>query len=109
MSLRVSPVVLSSGSLVMNIMSRADSISSQVTTASDIVTNQRQIETTVQIRDGQTLLIGGLLDDRSSSNDSSVPILSSIPLIGRLFTSSSDSTDRRSLFVMLRANIIHRM
>ncbi|MQL47276.1 general secretion pathway protein GspD [Photorhabdus khanii] len=107
-SLSVTPVVTPSGLVIMSVQSRADSISS-LTTASDIITNQRQIDTTVQLKSGQTLLLGGLIDDRSTSVESSVPILSRIPLIGRLFTSSSDSQDKRTLYVLIRARVINAL
>lgn len=107
-SLSVTPVVTPSGVVIMSVQSRADSISS-LTTASDIITNQRQIDTTVQIKSGQTLLLGGLIDDRSTSVTSSVPVLSSIPLIGRLFTSTSDSNDKRTLYVLIRARVINAL
>ncbi len=50
---------MGNGQLVLTIDTRADSISND-DQASDIITNQRQIQTTVQIKDGQTLLLGGL-------------------------------------------------
>ncbi|AJJ28189.1 hypothetical protein [Yersinia enterocolitica] len=49
---------MGNGQLVLTIDTRADSISND-DQASDIITNQRQIQTTVQIKDGQTLLLGG--------------------------------------------------
>ncbi len=107
-SLTVTPVVTSTGVIIMNIRTRADSISN-LKTASDIITNQRQIETTVHIKSGQTLLLGGLIDDRSSKDDSSVPFISKVPLIGWLFTSTSESTEKRTMYVLLRARVLHAL
>lgn len=78
-SLKVTPVVMGNGQLVLTIDTRADSISND-DQASDIITNQRQIQTTVQIKDGQTLLLGGLIDSSSSNADRSVPFISKIPV-----------------------------
>ncbi|MEI8663614.1 secretin N-terminal domain-containing protein, partial [Xenorhabdus bovienii] len=104
-SLSVTPIVTPSDVVIMNIHVRADSISS-LTAASDIITNQRQIETTVHLNSGQTLLLGGLIDDRSSNEDSSVPFISRIPLIGWLFSSESDDAQKRALYVMIHARVL---
>ncbi|MEF3565627.1 hypothetical protein V4S60_25115, partial [Citrobacter freundii] len=99
------PVVMGNGQLVLTIDTRADSISND-DQASDIITNQRQIQTTVQIKDGQTLLLGGLIDSSSSNADRSVPFISKIPVIGWLFRSNADSREQRIMYVLLTAHII---
>jgi general secretion pathway protein D len=107
-SLKVTPVVMSSGQLVLSIDTRADSISNN-DSASDIITNQRQIQTTVQIKDGQTLLLGGLVDSNKNSGDRSVPFLSKIPLIGWIFRSHSDNNSERTMYVLLTAHVIRQL
>ncbi|WP_250188726.1 secretin N-terminal domain-containing protein [Escherichia coli] len=107
-SLKVTPVVMGNGQLVLTIDTKADSLSNQAT-ASDIITNQRQIQTTVQIKDGQTLLLGGLISSNQFDNDRSVPFMSKIPLIGWLFRSHSDSKDDRTMFVLLTAHVIRAL
>lgn len=84
---------------------RADSISND-DQASDIITNQRQIQTTVQIKDGQTLLLGGLIDSSFSNAERSVPVISKIPLIGWIFSSKADSNEQRIMYILLTAHII---
>ncbi|NWO96588.1 general secretion pathway protein GspD, partial [Escherichia coli] len=56
-SMSVFPVAMAGGNIVLDITSKADSLSSS-TQASDVITNQRSIATTVNLRDGQTLLLG---------------------------------------------------
>ncbi|ENU6629908.1 hypothetical protein ACFH9D_000227 [Salmonella enterica] len=107
-SLKVTPVVMGNGQLVLTIDTRADSISND-DQASDIITNQRQIQTTVQIKDGQTLLLGGLIDSSSSNADRSVPFISKIPVIGWLFRSKADSSEQRIMYVLLTAHIIRTL
>ena len=104
-SLKVTPIVMGNGHLVLTIDTRADSISND-DKASDIITNQRQIQTTVQIKDDQTLLLGGLIDSSSSNAERSVPFISKIPIIGWLFSSKADSSDQRIMYVLLTAHII---
>lgn len=105
-SLKVTPVVMGNGQLVLTIDTRADSISND-DQASDIITNQRQIQTTVQIKDGQTLLLGGLIDSSFSNAERSVPVISKIPLIGWIFSSKADSNEQRIMYILLTAHIIH--
>ena len=77
--------------------------------ASDVITNQRSIATTVNLRDGQTLLLGGLTDYKNTSQDSGVPFLSKIPLIGLLFSSRSDSNEESTLYVLVKATIVRAL
>ncbi|MEN4586917.1 secretin N-terminal domain-containing protein [Pantoea agglomerans] len=107
-SLKVTPVVMGNGQLVLTIDTKADSLSND-NTASDIITNQRQIQTTVQIKDGQTLLLGGLTDSSSVDNNRSVPWFENVPVIGWLFRSKSDSSNERTMFVLLTAHIIRQL
>ncbi|ECW6490588.1 general secretion pathway protein GspD [Salmonella enterica subsp. enterica serovar Rubislaw] len=104
-SLKVTPVVMGNGQLVLSIDTRADSVDPDEK-ASDIITNQRQIRTTVQIQDGQTLLLGGLIDSSGNTGERSVPFLSKIPVIGWLFRSHSDSKNQRVMYVLLTAHVI---
>ncbi|WP_445619183.1 secretin N-terminal domain-containing protein [Kushneria sp. Sum13] len=103
--LNVLPVVSHDGLIVMTISTTADSLSNSLA-ASDIITNQRSIESTVQIRSGQALLLGGLVSEEESEYDSSVPVLSDIPLIGGLFRSTSKSYQQRKLYVLLKATVL---
>jgi len=103
--LNVLPVVTASGLVIMDITTSADSLTDSLL-ASDIITNQRQINTTVQIRSGQTLLLGGLSSQDDRSQVSGVPGLSSVPVAGRLFQNESTSTQRTNLHVLLQATVL---
>ncbi|PCF96909.1 secretin N-terminal domain-containing protein [Vreelandella nigrificans] len=105
--LNVLPVVTASGLVIMDITTSADSLTDSLL-ASDIITNQRQINTTVQIRSGQTLLLGGLSSQDDRSQVSGVPGLSSLPVAGRLFQNESTSTQRTNLHVLLQATVLPR-
>lgn len=105
-SLQVVPVVTPAGLLIMDVKTNADSLSdSQV--ASDIITNTRAISTTVQLKSGQTVLLGGMIDNRENDADSSVPWVSKIPLIGSLFTSKSTNATKRTLYILIRARVVN--
>lgn len=105
--LNVLPVVTASGLVIMDITTSADSLTDSLL-ASDIITNQRQINTTVQIRSGQTLLLGGLSSQDDRSQVSGVPGLASVPVAGRLFQNESTSIQRTNLHVLLQATVLPR-
>ena len=74
--------------------------------AADLVTNTREIRTTVIVEDQQTLVLGGLIDESVRSSREQVPLLGSIPVLGQLFR--YDSTDRvkQNLMVFLQPTIL---
>jgi len=73
---------------------------------SDIVTSKRTIETVILVEDRQTIVLGGLIQDDFTDTDKRVPLLGNIPLLGRLFRSSTKSRTKRNLLIFLRPTII---
>jgi general secretion pathway protein D len=67
---------------------------------------KREITTTVVVSDGQTVVLGGLMEDNISHTKSKVPILGDIPLIGFLFRSSKSQTTKNNLLVFVTPYII---
>lgn len=104
-NLRVTPVVLGDGSIMLDVNSNSGSISN-ITTASDIIFNERTISTTVHVKDGDTLLIGGLIQHNSVNEKDSTPVASSIPLIGWMFDSTSESDNQSTMYILIRARIV---
>ncbi|WOB89097.1 general secretion pathway protein GspD [Providencia sp. PROV175] len=104
-NLKVTPVVLGDGSIMLDISSNSGSISN-ITSASDIILNERTIKTTVQLKDGDTLLIGGLIQHNAINQKDSTPGASSIPLIGWMFDSTSESETENTMYILIRARVI---
>ena len=73
---------------------------------SDIVTNKRTIRTTILADDGQTIVLGGLIQDDVQESGRKVPFLGDLPLAGKLFRSSSTERTKRNLLVFLRPTIL---
>jgi general secretion pathway protein D len=69
-------------------------------------TTESNIETTVTVPDGCTIILGGLLKLDQSKGGTKVPILGDIPLVGGLFRSTSNRDSRRNLYVFVKAEII---
>ena len=74
--------------------------------AVDLITNQRIIETTVIVDDGEILVLGGLIEDVLRESEQRVPILGSIPIIGNLFRSRKTDKVKTNLFVFIRPKIL---
>src|SRR5690606_24475951 len=73
----------------------------------DLITSKRSIKTTVLADDGETIVLGGLIQDDVTRTESKVPLLGDIPLLGVLFRSTSDSREKRNLMVFLRPTILN--
>ncbi len=106
-SLKVKPQINEGDNIKMEIEQEVSDVSStSVTGASDITTNKRSIKTTVLVEDGQTLVLGGLIDDQIQDTRDKVPFLGDIPLLGSLFRYRSTSKSKRNLMVFLHPTIL---
>ena len=67
----------------------------------------REIETVLKINNGDTAVIGGLMQDQIDKNESGVPILSSIPWVGALFRYQDDEYVKSELVIFIRPVVVH--
>ncbi len=74
--------------------------------AADLITNTREIRTTVLVEDGQTLVLGGLVDESVRTSREQVPLLGSIPVLGQLFRYDSTESVKQNLMVFLNPSIL---
>ena len=74
--------------------------------AADIITQKREIRTTVLADDRQTIALGGLIQDDIRQTNKKVPLLGDIPGLGRLFRSQRDTRDKRNLLIFLRPTVL---
>ncbi|WP_298289056.1 type II secretion system secretin GspD [Thiomonas sp.] len=105
LTLKVRPQITSGGAIKMDVYQEVSSISS-TTNAAGIITNKRSIQTAVLVNDGQTIVLGGLMQDNVSSNNSKIPGLGDIPGLGALFRSNSRSAQKTDLMVFLRPIVV---
>lgn len=66
----------------------------------------RQVVTSVNVWDGQTLVLGGLLSENTTKQKDKVPILGDLPLVGRLFRSESSQSQKRNLLIFVTPTLI---
>lgn len=83
-----------------------DRVATVATTATRPVTQKRTIETTVLVQDNHTVVIGGLIDDNRNENETKVPGLGDIPILGWLFKTQSDARQKTNLYVFITPRVI---
>jgi len=103
--LKVKPQINEGNSVKLDIEQEVSSISPS-SSASDIVTNKRNIKTTVIVEDGNMIVLGGLIDEELQKTTKKVPWLGDMPFIGWLFRSESSKRVKRNLMVFLRPVIV---
>ena len=104
--LSITPQVNEGNSVILEIKQEVSGIVGPLTGTADLITNKRSIETTVLVDNNQMIVLGGLNEDDVQESISRVPILGSIPVLGRLFSSSAESRVQRNLMVFLRPRIL---
>ncbi|MCY7294372.1 secretin N-terminal domain-containing protein [Alteromonas sp. a30] len=105
--LTVEPTVNSSNVISMSISQNVSETSENASSGIDspLILN-RSFDTYVIANSGQTLVLGGLIRENNSSDDSKIPLLGDIPVVGKLFRSDSRSTSRTELVVLITPRII---
>jgi len=104
--LEITPQINEGASVILNIKQGVSGIAGVSQSGIDIITNKREIETTVLVDNNQIIVLGGLIDEDIQEVVSKVPLLGSIPVLGRLFQSSSKSTSTKNLMVFLKPTIL---
>ena len=106
-SLKVKPQINEGDNIKMEIEQEVSDVSNtSVTGATDITTNTRSVKTTVLVEDGQTLVLGGLIDDQVNDTHDKIPFLGDIPFLGSLFRFKTSSKSKRNLMIFLHPTIL---
>lgn len=107
--LSVTPTINAQGLVVLQI---DQTISNTSPTGPSVAGNpsifERSIKTEVIAQSGQTVLLGGLISENKSSGDSKVPLLGDVPVLGNLFKSESEQSEKTELVIFITPRIIER-
>lgn len=104
-SLEVTPHINDGDSLIMDIKQEVSGLSNKDSPEGPI-TDERKIDTQILVSDGQTVVLGGLIKDEVQVSSSRIPLLGSIPVLGKLFRNDSSSKVKTNLLVFIRATVI---
>jgi len=108
-TLKITPHVTEGRLIRMQINLEVTAVDRQqtLTTSSTLpVTLKRTVDTTVIIKDQQTVVIGGLIDDTTTESENKVPVLGDVPILGWLFKKRSEDTVKTNLYVFLTPRVI---
>jgi len=105
-TLRLTPQINEGDSIRLDVETESSLLVPTPDGASDLVTSRSSIRTSVLVKDRQTLVLGGLIEDRYTDDVQKVPLLGDIPLLGHLFKSTATSEDKDNLMVFIHPVII---
>ena len=105
--MRVVPHVNSeTGEITMDLHPEVSDLSSQATVQGGIIIVTSEADTRVMVQNGETAVIGGLIRDNDSIYESGIPVLRSLPLVGRFFGSKSKVNEKRELLIFVTPKIV---
>jgi general secretion pathway protein D len=100
--LQVTPRVNNSKTIIMEIAQNVSTVDQTKTSGIDSPTiNQRNIQTTVAVKSGETIVLGGLIREDQQDSASGLPFLRKLPVLGKAFSAESQRTDRTELLVLI--------
>ncbi len=107
-SLEMLPIVLDDGTIHIKVTPRASSIvgEKRLGEVSAPIISERRVETDMLLKPEETIVIGGLINDRDIKSMSKVPVLGDIPLFGELFRSTNTEKERSTVIVFLRPRVV---
>jgi type IV pilus assembly protein PilQ len=109
LKLKVTPLITPDNRVILDLDVSDDSVGQQVTSAtggSVPSIDTRQIITQVLVNDGQTVVLGGILDTVKSKAANKVPFLADIPILGYLFRSTIDINNKTELLIFITPKIL---
>lgn len=105
----VTPQINEGDSVLLNIEQEVSSVAKAQATGTTTLGptfDTRTVKNAVLVKSGETVVLGGLMDEQTKEEISKVPLLGDIPLLGYLFRSTSNSTTKRNLMVFIRPTIL---
>lgn len=107
LTLNVTPQINADSTVRMVIKQEVSNLTNSQSSAGGEITARRALSTTVLVRDGNVILLGGLLENGADSVKQKVPGLSELPLVGGLFRAKNASKSQRVLLVLLRPKVVN--
>ena len=103
--LSVRPTISPEGYVMLEVTQEVNAVTTETAFDAPVIST-RSVQTRLLVRDGQTAVLGGLADRQRDSNQSGVPVLSSIPLLGGLFGRTSRRTTETEMFLFLTPTVL---
>ncbi len=108
--LKVTPRVNQGGMVMMDISQEVSDVAATTTSTLNSPTiQQRKLSSTVAVRDGETIALGGLIKDGKTDNKTGVPLLQDIPYLGEIFRSTENQGSRTELLVLITPHVVESL
>jgi general secretion pathway protein D len=105
--LKVTPRVNASGHVQMDVVQEVSDVTNTTTSGIDSPTIlQRKFNSAVSVESGDTIVLGGVIQDKRSLGNSGVPLLKDIPLLGNLFKTNTDTDNRTEVIVLITPQVV---
>ena len=107
--LKITPHVTENRLVRMNLsleVTNIDRLSTALTSTTLPVTQKRTVDTTVIVKDKQTVVIGGLIEESTSTNQSKIPVLGDLPILGWMFRNTQEEGQKTNLYIFLTPRVI---
>ncbi len=105
-TLRITPQISEGEYVKLDIYQEISAVKENKGQANDLVTTKRSAKTAVVVKDKDTVVIGGLIQDRDTETINKIPLLGDIPLLGWLFKTKSTRREKTNLMIVLTPRII---
>ena len=103
--LTVTPLITSNGTVTMDVTQTANDLQGFTNFNAPIV-NQREAETTVSVKDGETVVLGGIISNTVNDTVNKIPVLGDIPVLGNLFRSVNKTKNKTELLVFMTPHVV---
>jgi general secretion pathway protein D len=105
--LNITPRVNASGLVILDVEQEVSEVTETTSSGIDSPTiQQRKMESTIAVQNGETIVLGGLIRDRLEEGTTAVPVLGDIPILGNLFKSTDNSSSRTELLVLIKPQVV---
>ncbi len=108
LALNVTPQITPSGSVLMNLVIKKDNVNEAASVGlnGNKVLDKREIQTSVLVKDGETIVLGGVYEDNDSQSKNKIPFFADLPWVGYLFTNSQNKNSKKELLIFVTPKIV---
>jgi len=110
LALKVTPQITPDNRIILDLNVKKDSVGSTIVTSGGVGVpsiDTREISTQVLVNDGQTVVLGGILETEERSTEQKVPLLGDVPVLGHLFKQTRKVNNKDELLIFVTPKILH--
>jgi type IV pilus assembly protein PilQ len=108
LALNVTPSITPNGSVLMNLVIKKDNVNeaASIEFAGNKVLDKREIQSSVLVQDGETIMLGGIYEDSNSYANNKIPFFADLPLVGDFFTNNANKNTKKELLIFVTPKIV---